>query len=118
MANAAVWFDIPVTDLNRAEKFYSAVLNVKMERIPGMDGFVLPHAGSDVSGCIFKKDGEHPSSTGILVYMNAQGRLDDAIAKVEPNGGLILKPRHAIGPYGFCAVIRDSEGNRIALHSM
>jgi predicted enzyme related to lactoylglutathione lyase len=44
--------------------------------------------------------------------------LDEAVAAANANGGSILKAKHAIGPYGFCAVIRDSEGNRVALHSM
>ena len=118
MANTCVWFDIPATDLKRAEKFYSAVLDAKVEPIPGMEGFVLPHKGEEVSGCVFKKSGEAPSAEGVLIYLNAQGRLADAVAKVEANGGLILQPAHPIGPYGFRAVIRDSEGNRIALHSM
>ena len=52
-----------------------------------------------------------------MIYLNANGRLDEAIAAVLPNGGKVLKPRHAIGPYGSRAIILDSEGNRIALHS-
>ena len=118
MANVAVWFDIPASDVKRAETFYSAVLNAKCEPIPGMEGFVLPHKDNDVSGCIFKKEGEAPASHGVLLYLSAQGRLDDAIAKVVPNGGKVLQPKHPIGPYGFRAVVLDSEGNRIALHSM
>ena len=118
MANTCVWFDIPATDILRAEKFYSAVLDARVESIPGMEGFVLPHNGDEVSGCVFKKDGEMPSASGVLIYLNAHGRLDNAIALVEPLGGKILKPKHPIGPYGFCAVVLDSEGNRIALHSM
>ena len=49
--------------------------------------------------------------------MNANGRLDQAIAAVEANSGKVIQPKHQIGPYGFRAVIQDSEGNRIALHS-
>jgi predicted enzyme related to lactoylglutathione lyase len=52
------------------------------------------------------------------MYLNAQGRLDEAVAAVAPNGGKVLKPKHNIGPYGFRAIVLDSEGNRIALHSM
>jgi hypothetical protein len=52
-----------------------------------------------------------------LIYLNCDGRLDAAIAAVEANGGKVLKPKHPIGPYGFRAVILDSEGNRLALHS-
>ncbi len=118
MANAVVWFDLPATDLDRAQKFYSAVLDAKIERMPGMDGCVLPHKGDEVSGCIVKGADHVPSANGPLLYLSVQGRLDDAISKVEPNGGKILKAKHSIGPYGNCAVVLDSEGNRVSLHSM
>jgi predicted enzyme related to lactoylglutathione lyase len=54
----------------------------------------------------------------MLIYLNAQGRLDDAVSAVESNGGKVLLPAHPIGPHGFRAVVLDSEGNRVALHSM
>jgi len=54
---------------------------------------------------------------GSIGYLNAKGRLDEAIAAVEPNSGRVLVPKHAIGPYGYRAIILDSEGNRVALHS-
>jgi predicted enzyme related to lactoylglutathione lyase len=79
---------------------------------------LLPGSDPDVTGCLYTKDGETPSDKGLLVYLNAQGRLDEAVAAVEPNGGKLLQPKHPIGPYGFPAIILDSEGNRIALHSM
>ena len=47
-----------------------------------------------------------------------QGRLDEAEALVAPSGGTVLEPKHAIGPHGFRTIIRDTEGNRMALHSM
>ena len=49
MANSVVWFDIPATDLDRAEKFYNAVLNVKCERMQGHDVLVLPHGDGTYS---------------------------------------------------------------------
>ncbi len=119
MANQVVWCDIPVVDLDRAIRFYSAVLGaaVKKEEFPGMTIAVLPHQDNEVSGCLYKKEGDNPSHQGPLLYLNAQGRLDQATAAVEPNGGKILQSKHSIGQYGFRAVILDSEGNRLALHS-
>ena len=121
MANQIVWVDIPVLDLDRAVRFYSAVLGGKVQKqeYPGMTIGLLPayDTEGDVSGCLFTKDDERPSATGLLIYLNAQGRLDEAIAVVEPNGGKVLQPRHQIGPHGYRAVILDSEGNRVALHS-
>jgi len=54
---------------------------------------------------------------GIADLSNASGRLDAAIDAVVPNGGKVIKPKHPIGPYGHRAIILDSEGNRVALHS-
>ena len=122
MTNQVVWFDVPVENLDRAIKFYSAVLAGTVER-QDMGGFkfaVLPHHGDDVSGCLSpaKESGMGPpSDRGPLLYFNCQGRLDQAIDAVAPNGGKVLQPKHPIGPYGFRAVVLDSEGNRIALHS-
>jgi uncharacterized protein len=120
MANQVVWVDIPVVDLDRAVRFYSAVLGseVKKQEYPGMTIGLLPGAEKEVSGCLFTKDDEKPSATGLLIYLNAQGRLDQAVAAVEANGGKVILPKQPIGPHGFRAVVLDSEGNRIALHSM
>lgn len=89
MAGTVVWFDIPVLDLDRAIRFYPAVLGtaVKKEEFPGMAIGVLPHHGEEVGGCLFTKNGEKPADHGPLIYLNAQGRLDQAVAAVEANGG-------------------------------
>ena len=119
MANQIVWCDIPVLDLDRAVKFYSAVLGapVKKQEFPGMTMGILPHNDGEVGACLFKSAEDKPSEAGPMIYLNVNGRLDEAIGAVVPNGGKVIKPKHAIGPYGSRAVILDSEGNRIALHS-
>ena len=113
------WFQIPATDMDRAVKFYSAILDqpVKKQEFPGMTIGILPHNDGEVSGCLFTSEDQKPTSAGVLIYLNASGRLDDAIAAVVPNGGKIIQAKHPIGPFGFRAVINDSEGNRVALHS-
>lgn len=119
MPNAVVWFDIPVLDLDRAIKFYSVVMGapVRKQEFPGGAIGLLPHGEQDIGGCLYESDDNRPSEHGALLYLNVSGRLDAAIATVEPGGGRIIQPRHAVGPYGFRAIILDSEGNRIALHS-
>lgn len=117
--NTICWADIPVNDLARASKFDQAVLGepLKQEKMGEHEFTLLPHAQSNVSGCLVKLKDNKPSQTGPLLYLSAEGRLDQAVAAVEANGGKILEPKKPIGPYGHRAIILDSEGNRIALHS-
>jgi hypothetical protein len=119
MTNQIVWCDIPVSELDRAIKFYSAVLGqtVSKESRGEMNFGLLPHTEGSVGGCLVKTDDAKPSANGPLVYLNCEDRLDAAISAVEKNGGKILQPKHPIGPYGFRSVVLDSEGNRIGLHS-
>lgn len=116
--NRAVWFDIPVSNLDRAAAFYRAVLGVDVEKNE-FDGFtfcVIEHDQGN-GGCLVAAGDQITSTGGILLYMNVEGRIRDAVRKVEALGGRIVEPAKAIGPHGCRAVVLDSEGNRIALHS-
>jgi uncharacterized protein len=104
--NAIVWCDIPANDLDRAITFYTAVLGKKVAK----ETF-----GDSAGGCIITN--AQPSADGPMIYLNCDQRLEAVIATVEKNGGKILQPKHQIGPHGFRAIVLDSEGNRIALHS-
>jgi len=117
--NTVVWMDIPVTDLKRATAFYAKLLDAKLasEKMGDTEFAVLPHAGESVSGCLTVSGDNKPSRNGPLIYLNVNGRLDEAVRIAGDSGGEILEPSHPIGPYGFRAIIVDSEGNRIALHS-
>jgi predicted enzyme related to lactoylglutathione lyase len=119
MANQVVWVDIPVIDLDRAIRFYSAVLGaeVKVQEHPGMRIGLSPGSDSDVTGRLYSKEGEKPSDHGLLIYLTVQGRHEAAEAAVVAGGGKVLQPKHQIGPYGYRSVNLDSEGNRVALHS-
>ncbi len=120
MKNQFVWVDIPVIDLGRAIGFYSTVLGAEVTR-EGGPGFVfglLPHEGNSVGGCLYTPGPENsPSNIGPLVYLNAEGRLGQAVKAAETHGGRLLQPIHQIGEHGWRAIVIDSEGNRIALHA-
>ena len=116
--NRVVWMDIPVADLERAQKFYAAVLAipVQLQEFGDFRFCFLDHQDGN-GGCLFLNAGE-VSDKGVLIYLNVNGRMRDAVSKVESHGGSIITPAHSIGPHGYRAVIKDSEGNRVALHSM
>ena len=116
--NRLVWFDIPVADLDRAAEFYRAVLGipVQREKFGDYEFCVLDHRDGN-GGCLVKEPTQISGTGGILCYLNANGRIRDAVAQVAKLGGKVLEPVHAIGPHGFRAVVLDSEGNRLALHS-
>jgi hypothetical protein len=113
------WTDIPVIDLDRAIKFYSAMLDapVSKEGGDGVEFGLLPHDENNVSGCLTVSGDNQPSLLGPLIYLSVEGRLDEAIKAVKANGGEVAQAKQQIGAYGYRAVIVDSEGNRIALHS-
>jgi hypothetical protein len=120
MANQFVWVDIPVLNIDRAIAFYSAVLDapVSKQEYPGFMLGLLPGAGGEVSGCLYVSETDKPSDAGPLIYLNCSGRLAEAAAAVTATGGTIIQDVHQIGPHGYRAVVKDTEGNRIALHSM
>jgi len=116
-----VWFDIPVRDIDRAVGFYSAVLGTTLRKEqagPGAAIAALPHTEGAIGGSLVQNMDAKPSESGPLLYLNANGRLNEALTAVEKNGGRIVAEKHSIAPFGFRAVVIDSEGNRIALHSM
>jgi predicted enzyme related to lactoylglutathione lyase len=123
-ADTLCWADIPVTNLDRAIKFYSAVLGNEVSKISeaGFEYGLLPQEKQNASGCLCvgsdsAGSNNKPSQNGPLIYLSVEGRLDDAIEATNSNGGKVLEGKHQIGPHGYRAIIVDSEGNRIALHS-
>jgi uncharacterized protein len=118
MTDRVVWFDLPVADLDRATKFYAAVLGIKVskEKMGNFSFSVLEHGPDGNGGCLVPNAAE-VSDKGILVYMNVDGRIRDAVRQAEQNGGRVVKAIESIGQHGVRAIILDSEGNRIALHS-
>ena len=123
MKNAISWFEIPATDLSRAQKFYEEILginfiemdlaNIKMRIFPIDDAM-------GIGGSICDSGGFHkPSATeGPLIYLNGNPNVQVILDKVEKAGGKILVPKTQISPeFGYMAVILDTEGNRIAFHS-
>lgn len=120
MSNAINWFELPAVNLERATKFYSAVLNIEMQQME-MNGSTLaffPTKDKGVGGCLVHGEGRTPNQDGALVYLNGGDDLATPLARIEDAGGKVVMPKTAIGENGFIAMFNDTEGNRVALHSM
>ena len=122
MTNAINWFEIPVTDYARAKKFYETILGVEIMEMPFPNGKygMLPAdmQNGGVGGGLMQSEGFNPSMDGTVVYLNGGEDLAVPLSKVETAGGKILMPKTSIGQNGFMAHFIDTEGNRVALHSM
>lgn len=125
MDNAISWFEIPATDIDRAQKFYESIFLIKMNAMDmpqmKMRMFPLDDPMKGVGGTLVDSGGFHkPSATdGPLIYLNGNPDVQIVLSRVEAAGGKIMMPKTEISPeYGYMAVFFDTEGNRIALHSV
>lgn len=125
MKSAISWFEIPSKDIDRATKFYEKIFGITL--IPmdmpsiRMRMFPVEDQLTDIGGAVVHSDGFHtPSATdGPLIYLNGNPDVQQVLDRVEDAGGTITIPKTEISPdYGFMAVIIDTEGNRIGVHSV
>jgi len=122
--NAISWFEIPTQDLDRAQKFYEAIFQMKMNPLDTpqikMRMFPLEDMMGIGGALVFNKDFYKCSSLeGPLIYLNANPDVQNILDRIEKAGGKIIIPKTQISPeYGYMAMFTDTEGNRIALHSV
>ena len=121
MKNALNWFEIPATDFDRAATFYNTILAVELRRgmSNGVMNGVFPYESGDqrsVGGSLVYDPNVKPSRDGITVYLNVDGKIDAVLSRVANAGGQVMLPKTDMG-MGFIAMIVDTEGNRVGLHS-
>lgn len=122
-ANPVVWFEIYVQDMARAKRFYEAMLKVKLDKLeaPGgeleMFAFPMTMERTGAGGALVKMQGMPSGGNSTLVYFNAQDCAVEA-KRAAGAGGRIFKDKMSIGPYGHIALVVDTEGNMIGIHSM
>ncbi len=116
--NTIVWADIPVVDLLRAAEFYDAVLDREVE-ITELDEFAFAAIqGTNGNGVCLYPDSDYVApEKGPLVYLNVDGRLEEAVQQCKKLGGEVVQDVHDIGNFGQRAIIKDCDGTRVALHS-
>ena len=120
MKNAINWFEIPAINFDRAKTFYEIILDTKIGEMPfpyGKYG-IIAYDQEGVGGGLVQSEGHEPSAQGTIVYLNGGEDLALPLSKVEQAGGKIIMPKTSIGENGFMAHFMDTEGNRVALHSM
>jgi hypothetical protein len=119
MANTFVWADIPVADMDRARKFYSAVLEAEVPLMDGANGDValLPMEPGDMSGDLVKSDMRTPGAPGVTIYLDSKGDPEGMIERAVAAGGQVGMPVTDMGEMvGSIGFFIDSEGNRIGVH--
>ena len=119
VSNPAVYFEIPVVDIDRAIKFYSTVFNFSFEKqvIDNNQMALFPFSDENagISGALAKGEIYKPTKEGVVIYFWTRD-IDRTLKLAVENGGQILYPKTSNGELGFVAEFEDSEGNRIALH--
>jgi hypothetical protein len=117
--NWTSWFEIPVTDLNRAKAFYETIFSIELSvtDFGALQMAFFPQ--SKVGGALCAGKWYQPGTGGVLIYLNANPDLSAVLDKVEAAGGEVLQAKKQISPdHGYMALFTDPEGNRLALHSM
>ncbi len=119
MKNWVSWFEIPATNFDRAVQFYNGLFGIQMHTMDMMGTQMGMFPAEGGGGAIVAGEGYTPTTDGTLVYLNGGDDLNNTLNKVEGLGGSILVPKTNIGDnMGHFAIFIDTEGNKVALHSM
>ncbi|NLR75686.1 MULTISPECIES: VOC family protein [Leeia] len=118
--NPVGWFEIYVQDMPRARAFYEAVFAVKLDALEAGDmemwSFPMDMAQYGSGGALVKMEGCPSGGGGTLVYFSSEDCAVEA-ARAAQAGGKVFREKMSIGQYGFIALVTDTEGNMIGLHS-
>ena len=109
------YFEISVTDLERAMDFYSFIFGIDFE-IKNIHGNEFAFFPNNI-GALAKGESYKPSRGGARIYFNVES-IDETMKSVLEKGGKELFPKTSVGEFGFVAEFEDLEGNCIALSSM
>lgn len=121
--NRVNWFEIPVTNLDKAADLYAATLGLTLKREVF---FGVPHAilmraegagDPGVTGALISDAKRAPrQGVGTVVYLHAQDGVPACLARAVEAGAKVVQPTTDIGPFGTIAQIEDFDGNIIGLH--
>lgn len=120
--NPAGWFEIPVSDMQRAKNFYEAVFRLPIDVMENEGGtlmgtFPMSESACGISGSLVQGKGYVPTLGGLILYFS-EPDIDAALDRIREHGGNIITGKTDIGQYGWYAWFEDTEGNRLGLHAM
>ncbi|WP_316785342.1 VOC family protein [Pedobacter frigiditerrae] len=121
MENLINWLEIPAMDFNRAVSFYKTILGLEIKETEmfGTKMGFFPTDGTNVSGAIVQGEDYKASTDGVLAYLNGGNDLQNVLDKVEKCNGIVIVPKTQISPeMGYFAIFIDTEGNKMAVHSI
>jgi len=121
--NPVGWFELYVNDLPRAKAFYQAVFQRELSDLPTWPGndtqmavFAMDMDATGAAGALVKSPTIKPTPGSTTVYFSCVDCATEA-ARAAAAGGKVLQAKMPIGEYGFIAMVQDTEGNVIGLHS-
>ena len=120
--NAVTWFEIPVSDFQRAKAFYSKLFDFDMQENQMGDKlmgfFECDFMQGGIGGAIVKSPDLKAGENGSVVYLNAGNDLLAIQQRIESAGGKVISEKHLVSKeIGYVALFLDTEGNILALHS-
>ena len=120
-SNPVGWFEIYVQDMNRAKAFYESVFQTQLQKLegPGIDMWAFPMhpEANGAPGALIRMEGFPSGGNSTIVYFICADCSVEA-KRASTQGGKIFKDKFSIGQHGFIALVTDTEGNMIGLHSM
>src|SRR5687767_8602331 len=102
--NAIAWFDIYVSNMERATAFYEAVLKQKLEKMGDPTGetqmmsFPADMGVYGASGALVKSEYSKPGVGGTMVYFGVQDCSVEE-SRVAAAGGKVVRPKFSIGDF-------------------
>ncbi|MEO7099629.1 MAG: VOC family protein [Luteolibacter sp.] len=119
--NPVGWFEIYVSDMERAKAFYQDTFHTTLAQLESPDleiwAFPMDMENRGSAGALVKMADKDPGCGGTIIYFTCDDCAIEA-GRAVGNGGRIHLEKRSIGRYGFIALIHDTEGNMIGLHSM
>jgi predicted enzyme related to lactoylglutathione lyase len=120
-----VHFEIPVDDLARAKEFYRSIFDWQLDDMDMGGGNVyttvtttpideqsrIPIEPGAINGGLMQRS---PDTTAPVITIGVAA-IDDALKKIEADGGSVVQPRTEIPDMGAFAYFKDSEGNVVGL---